>query len=666
MAICFSGCGPVASLLALNSARKSVMVGDYDHAIAKCEKALISNQGRVPMTLTMNGKKVNIDYFSNLCLAGSYMLKGDYDKSTPYFFKTIEIFPERAWFSYLALAEMNYMKGSLEEAHGFSLKAKDGVLGPMYDELMKKTVYDKDLFRNATLAAEEFYALRLRFKEMQLASETGAHENVVRLADQIIDKKYRVHFGINGEGTVLISVIKGSVGDLAGFIPGDTILEVNGVKVVDELSLLHEANKLINRYGETATFKIKRKGREFDIVTPFVYPEVEQAERLKREASRMLAGTPTPEEQKDTLPPWLKILEPQQKRGVRIVASDTRMRVVLLASDNDAVKRVLVNGQSCAVSEPDNLEREMLPGKVLKYTVEIPAVEGKGTFTVIALDGSGNSTLQEIEVRTEKRAAAPAGTAPGIAPTDALYRYKIAVVIGINKYQTWPSLEYAVNDAQSIRDRLRQLGYDRIFELYDRDATRDGINRLLGDELPGVMGEEDSLLVYFAGHGATEEIKDEGQEGYLVPIDGDMENYRGTGISMSYIHEMVKRYRAKHILLVFDSCYSGLGLKRSGGGQGRAKDGFVATMAKRRTTQIITAGGKDEQAAEGKGHGLFTRTLLDAMSGQTGFEKNGYLMASDMGQYLRKKVGEVSSFQQNPQFGWLAGEGDFILDLGGN
>ena len=43
--------------------------------------------------------------------------------------------------------------------------------------------------------------------------------------------------------------------------------------------------------------------------------------------------------------------------------------------------------------------------------------------------------------------------------------------------------------------------------------------------------------------------------------------------------------------------------------------------------------------------------------------KDGYILASDLGQFLRKQVGEKTGFSQTPLYGWLDGEGDFIFEI---
>jgi len=76
-------------------------------------------------------------------------------------------------------------------------------------------------------------------------------------------------------------------------------------------------------------------------------------------------------------------------------------------------------------------------------------------------------------------------------------------VIGIDTYIHWPRLETAVSDAQSVRDVLLSQYYfdkDHLFELYDEQATRKNILAKLR-RLAQNVGQDDSLLIFYAGHG---------------------------------------------------------------------------------------------------------------------------------------------------------------------
>src|SRR6185369_14554365 len=67
-----------------------------------------------------------------------------------------------------------------------------------------------------------------------------------------------------------------------------------------------------------------------------------------------------------------------------------------------------------------------------------------------------------------------------------LYNKSYAVIIGIDKYLNLPQdrqLQNAVKDAQGVQEVLtRHYRFDRIFTLYDQQATKDRILELLTEE----------------------------------------------------------------------------------------------------------------------------------------------------------------------------------------
>jgi len=77
--------------------------------------------------------------------------------------------------------------------------------------------------------------------------------------------------------------------------------------------------------------------------------------------------------------------------------------------------------------------------------------------------------------------------------------------------------------------------------------------------------------------------------------------------------------------------------------------------------QIITAGGRSEQAIEVAGHGLFTDMLVDGLSGLGDIDSDGIITASELGQYVKKRVSVRSQFKQTPLYGNLNGEGDYVF-----
>jgi uncharacterized caspase-like protein len=106
---------------------------------------------------------------------------------------------------------------------------------------------------------------------------------------------------------------------------------------------------------------------------------------------------------------------------------------------------------------------------------------------------------------------------------DSLYNQSYAVIIGVNAYDKWPSLEYAVRDARAMEAKLKSLGFQTTI-LFDQQATKNNILKILGDELPHKVQKNDRVIIFFAGHGQTEEMADGTQMGCIVSVDADTRN----------------------------------------------------------------------------------------------------------------------------------------------
>src|SRR5215831_2683206 len=79
----------------------------------------------------------------------------------------------------------------------------------------------------------------------------------------------------------------------------------------------------------------------------------------------------------------------------------------------------------------------------------------------------------------------------------------VIAVIGIDHYAEWPQLANAVNDARAAAQLFVALGFEQVTTpLLDDAATADAIRHLVTDEL-AQLWPEDSLVLFFAGHGHT-------------------------------------------------------------------------------------------------------------------------------------------------------------------
>ena len=268
----------------------------------------------------------------------------------------------------------------------------------------------------------------------------------------------------------------------------------------------------------------------------------------------------------------------------------------------------------------------------------------------------------------ETGASTQAAAAPA-SGFESPYRESWAAVIGIDDYQSWPKLRYAVNDAQAVRDVLIQKYHfkpENVFALYDKDATREKILSLLGDKLanPDMVKREDRVFVFFAGHGATRKLPSGRDLGYIIPVDAGVSDYQGQAISMSNFQDISEAIPAKHLLFVMDSCYSGLALTRGGAAMSGTMN-YLQEIARREARQMFTAGGADEQVADNgpNGHSIFTWTLLQALDGRADLNGDGVITGTELAAYVIPAVSSLS--HQTPVFGNLVGSegGDFIFDL---
>jgi formylglycine-generating enzyme required for sulfatase activity len=262
---------------------------------------------------------------------------------------------------------------------------------------------------------------------------------------------------------------------------------------------------------------------------------------------------------------------------------------------------------------------------------------------------------------------------------DMIYRTGWAVVIGVNKYPNLLAqfqLNYAVSDADAVAELIKKkFGFEEnnVTILKDAQATKQGIMNALNYLTdPKRVKKDDCVLIYFSGHGQTVPLPEYGgggNMGYLVPYDAqinlseepNMSQYDQYCIGMDELNKKGLQIPAKHVIFIVDACYSGLILESQRGLNPQMSD-FVKKVASVPVRQIITAGGKEDQASENPtlGHGLFTYKLLQGLeSGIADDNSDGVITGSELGNHLRGVVPKENA-RQIPQFR-MKGEGEFMF-----
>ena len=245
-----------------------------------------------------------------------------------------------------------------------------------------------------------------------------------------------------------------------------------------------------------------------------------------------------------------------------------------------------------------------------------------------------------------------------------LYDDYQALVIGVGDYEHWPKLPGAVRDAKDVAEVLRDLGFTVKLVL---NPTSFQLKKLL-DELPYDLGykQDRGLLIYFAGHGETEVLANNKKLGYIVPRDSplmirDPRGFARTAVSMSIIEDLALKIKSRHVLMAFDSCFSG-----SIFALGRAAPAYITHKVTQPVRQFVTAGNEEETVPD---RSLFKRVFVDGIQGEADQDRDGYITGSELGSYLQKHVVTYTNDAQHPQFGRIRDpdldKGDFVFVLAG-
>ena len=192
-------------------------------------------------------------------------------------------------------------------------------------------------------------------------------------------------------------------------------------------------------------------------------------------------------------------------------------------------------------------------------------------------------------------------------------------------------------DIRLVRKALEQKGF-HVTTLQDPDgsALEDGFEKFI--EKYGSK-EDNRLLIYFAGHGHTVKPKYQGDAlGYIVPADApdphvDLRRFRRVAMSMQRIEEYSLNIDARHVLFLFDSCFSGSLFAMT-----RAIPQHINYKTGKPVLQYITSGSADETVPD---NSLFRAQFIEALNGEGDVNGDGYVTGSELGEFLHQSVVEL-------------------------
>ncbi|MBT6429543.1 MAG: DUF4347 domain-containing protein, partial [Rhodospirillaceae bacterium] len=233
------------------------------------------------------------------------------------------------------------------------------------------------------------------------------------------------------------------------------------------------------------------------------------------------------------------------------------------------------------------------------------------------------------------------GTDDATAPKLGKY---VAILIGVEKYGgKIPDLNTPIGDIKAMSDVLqKRFGYDTVML---PDASHDDIVKTL-QRVGGSLRPDQSLMVYYAGHGYTQ--TDTGV-GYWLPRDassGSADKWISTADLSGYLSQV----KSNQIMVISDSCYSG-NLTKEHRVETAAKDAPLTDVADKRSVLVMSSGGEEPVYDDGyPGHSVFAGNLIEALENVPDDQRISSLFAT-----VRDKVAE--NVPQTPTMGALLSAG---------
>ena len=246
-----------------------------------------------------------------------------------------------------------------------------------------------------------------------------------------------------------------------------------------------------------------------------------------------------------------------------------------------------------------------------------------------------------------------------------LYKNSYALIVGNGNYiKGWDPLPGAIRDATDVANTLKRNGF-RV--TLTTDLTKDAFTKVFWRFCHEYGKNKDNrLLFYYAGHGHTEEMATGESLGYLVMVDAPVPEQEPMGFSLASVDmqtmvTQAKMIKARHVLFMFDSCFSGsiLNLRE------RVVPQSISESIKLPVRQFITAGRANEPVPD---HSIFKQAFLDLLEGRDREPiPDGYITGEELGLYLKTKVPAYNP-TQHPQYGKIKDikldKGDFVFMLG--
>ena len=354
----------------------------------------------------------------------------------------------------------------------------------------------------------------------------------------------------------------------------------------------------------------------------------------------------------DTQPPVIRF-----NHSDSMLVNDKKVTISGVIKDSSKITELLIKGKEVAIDENGN------------FSISRYVRLGRNTFDIVALDAFGNKATKVVTI-TRKKDIAKNLDKPLDLPLFKGRKDKnaVALIIGLDQYENIARAPWAESDATVFFDYAQQsLGIpaDRIALITGDKSDRSGIYDSLDMWLPTMVEEGDSnVYVYFAGHGLATA---DGEQAYLIPYDGNLENLRRTAIPRKEVIDVLKDLKAKSVTLFMDTCYSGT--PKGGNGTLVAdsrglrivkKDNF-SSLPKNFT--IFSAASNQQTASSHSSleNGLFSYWMMRGLGGEADINNDRKITNGELHAFIDKNVQKSAVSMGRKQHPQLIGNKDKVI-----
>jgi hypothetical protein len=229
----------------------------------------------------------------------------------------------------------------------------------------------------------------------------------------------------------------------------------------------------------------------------------------------------------------------------------------------------------------------------------------------------------------------------------------LALVIGISQYDCgappnqklrddqFTHLAFAADDALAVHKWFSARGYGGPPPLLNGEASLRGILHSLDELRKQRLSSEQSVVVYFSGHGA----RDGDGRIYLVPADAKRDDLFATALWSKTFNNALEELGTDRLVVFLDTCHADIGTPGAKDAEFERFDpqGLTAGVADRGPF-IVSSCMARQRSYEVDGQGVFTRHLLELLEFEDPeiFSEQEEIDVFDLFGELKKRVKETT------------------------